>query len=141
MSHWRSESSKYRAWHDSIKLENAAGSMSLIDNVEEIFSPKCTHILKRIKLYLSTIMQQSLINIIAKWTAFVFYVPNLQQVITFSGTQNKCFFVYLEFFVPLENFSFIWKCHYYRWRVAKFGLSSAPTAIEQWGFLSVPHLL
>ena len=47
----------------------------------------------------------------------------------------------LEFFVPLENFSFIWKRHHYRWRAANFDLCSALMAIEQWGFFSVPHLL
>ena len=44
-------------------------------------------------------------------------------------------------FVSLENFSLIWRRHYYRWRTAKFDLCSARMAIEQWGFFSVPHLL
>ena len=50
-------------------------------------------------------------------------------------------FVCLGIFFPLENSSFIWRCHHYRWRVTIFGLYSALMAIEQWGFLSVPHLL
>ena len=40
-----------------------------------------------------------------------------------------------------RNFSFIWRCHHYRWRSAKFDLCSTLMAIEQWGFFSVPHLL
>ena len=34
-------------------------------------------------------------------------------------------FVCLEFFVPLENFSLIWRRHHYRWRSAKFDQCSA----------------
>ena len=51
-------------------------------------------------------------------------------------------FVSLWFFVPLENFSLIWKRHNCRWRAANLDLCSALMAIiEQWGFFSVPHLL
>ena len=54
-----------------------------------------------------------------------------------------CFllFVWSEFFVPLENFSLIWRCHHYWWTAANFDLCWALMAIEQWGFFSVPHLL
>ena len=51
------------------------------------------------------------------------------------------FFVCLGFFVPLENFSLIWRRHHCRWRAANFDLCSALMAIEQWGFFSFPHLL
>ena len=44
-------------------------------------------------------------------------------------------------FIPIKNFSFIWRCHHYWWRAANFGLYTALMAIEQWGFFSVPHLL
>ena len=44
-------------------------------------------------------------------------------------------------FVPLTNFSIIWRRHHYRWRAANFDLCSALSAIDQWGFFSVPHLL
>ena len=50
-------------------------------------------------------------------------------------------FIYLEFIVPLENFSLIWRRHHCRWRAAHFDLSSALMAIEQWGFFNVPHPL
>ena len=52
-----------------------------------------------------------------------------------------CLFLCLGFFVPLENFSLIWRRHHYRWKAANFDLCSALMAIEQWGFFSVPHLL
>ena len=54
-----------------------------------------------------------------------------------------CLFVCVEFFIPLENFSLIWRRHHCRWRAANFDLCSALTctAIEQWGFFNVPHLL
>ena len=52
-----------------------------------------------------------------------------------------CLFVCLEIFVPLENFSFIWRSHHCRWRAANFLLCSALMDLEQWGFFSVPHLL
>ena len=45
------------------------------------------------------------------------------------------------FIVPLENFSLICRRHFYRWRAAKFDLFPALMAIEQWGFIRVPHLL
>ena len=47
-------------------------------------------------------------------------------------------------FVPLENFSLLWRCHHLRWRPANFDLCSALMtliAIEQWGFFCVLHLL
>ena len=44
-------------------------------------------------------------------------------------------------FVPLENFSLIWRRHNYRRRASIFDLCSALMVIEQWGFYSVPHLL
>ena len=50
-------------------------------------------------------------------------------------------FVCLEFFVPLENFSLIWRRHHCRWRSAHFDLRLALVAIEQWGFFNVPHPL
>ena len=54
------------------------------------------------------------------------------------------FFLFVCLFrgiVPLENFSLIWRCHHYWWRAANFDLCSTRTAIEQWGFFSVSHLL
>ena len=48
---------------------------------------------------------------------------------------------FLKFFVPLENFSLIWRRHHCWWRAANFDPCSALMAIEQWGFFTVPHLL
>ena len=50
-----------------------------------------------------------------------------------------CLFVCLEFLVPLENFSLIWRRHHCR--AVNFDLCSPLMAIEQWGFFSMPHLL
>ena len=50
-------------------------------------------------------------------------------------------FACVEVFVPLENFSLIWRRHHCRWRAANFDLCSALVVIEQWGFFSVSHLL
>ena len=58
-----------------------------------------------------------------------------------STKLGRDLFVCLEFFVPLEIFSLIWRRHYCRWRPVNFDLCSALMATEQWGFLSVPHLL
>ena len=53
--------------------------------------------------------------------------------------------VCLEFFIPLETFSLIYKCHHCQWRViASEGLQILTyplMAIEQWGFFSGRHLL
>ena len=63
--------------------------------------------------------------------------------LSLSLSENKillfCFFVCLEFIVPLENFSLILRRHHCRWSSANFNLCSALMAIEQWGFFSVPH--
>jgi hypothetical protein len=42
----------------------------------------------------------------------------------------------LRFYVPLKNFSLIWRRHHYRWC-----LCSALRAFEQGGIFIVPHLL
>ena len=49
--------------------------------------------------------------------------------------------VCLGFFIPLENFSLIWRRYHYRWRAANFDVCLELMNIEQWGFFSVPHLL
>ena len=54
---------------------------------------------------------------------------------------HRFLFVWGYFIVPLENFSFIWRRHHYRWKAANFDLCSALMAIVQWGFFSLPHLL
>ena len=48
-------------------------------------------------------------------------------------------FVCVEFIVPLENFSLLWRRHHCRWRAASFDLWSALMVIEQWGFLLTCH--
>ena len=52
-----------------------------------------------------------------------------------------CSFVCMGFIVSIQNFSLIWRHHYYRWRAENFDLCSALMAIEQWENFSVPHLL
>ena len=47
----------------------------------------------------------------------------------------------MGFFVPLKNFSLIWRRPHDRWRAANFDLCSALLAIQQWGFFSVLHIL
>ena len=61
--------------------------------------------------------------------------------IVYSISEVKCLFVCLGLYVPLENFSLIWRRHHCRWRAANFDLCSTLMAIEQWGFFSVSHLL
>ena len=59
----------------------------------------------------------------------------------------RCFFlclflfVCLFVFVPLENFSNLWRRHHDRRRASSFDLCSALMTIEQWGFFSVSYLL
>ena len=54
--------------------------------------------------------------------------------------QFVCLFVYLGFFVSLENFLLIWRSHHYRWSAANFD-HARHLCNEQWGFFSMPHLL
>jgi hypothetical protein len=42
------------------------------------------------------------------------------QSITLGGIMHQRLIDYLLFYVPLKNFSLIWKRHHYRWRTAKF---------------------
>ena len=77
---------------------------------------------------------------------FVLIVFNGCFVFLTMFSQNRpivclVFFVCLWFFVPLNIFTLKWRLHNYWWRAANFDLCSALMAIEQWGFLSVPHLL
>ena len=60
------------------------------------------------------------------------------------GAGFLCLFVWslwVKIFIPLYNFSLIWKRNHYRWRAANFDLISALMAIDKWRFFSVPHLL
>ena len=66
-------------------------------------------------------------------------VPRVWQI--GFALDNCFFFLCLGFFVSLEYFLLIWRRHHDRWRAANFDQCSALMAIEQWGFLSVPHLL
>ena len=59
---------------------------------------------------------------------------------SFEFCMFVCLFVW-SFFVPVENFSPIWRQHHQRWRAANFDLCSALLASEQWGFVGVAHLL
>ena len=43
--------------------------------------------------------------------------------------------------VRLDNFKRIWRRHHCRLKAPNFDLRAALMIIEQWGFLSVPHLL
>ena len=43
-----------------------------------------------------------------------------------------CLIVCFRFFVPLENFSLIWKRHHYRWWTTNFDLYLPLMAIENW---------
>ena len=58
-----------------------------------------------------------------------------------SPSRTYLLFLCLGFFVPLENFSLIWRRHHDLWRAANFNLCSALMAIVLWGFFSVSHLL
>ena len=54
---------------------------------------------------------------------------------------SRSLIVCLGFFFSLKKVSLIWRRNHYGWRASNFDLCWALTAIEQWGFLSVPHLL
>ena len=58
---------------------------------------------------------------------------------TENGMKREKYFVFfvLGFFVPLENFSLIWRRN--RWRAANFDLCSALMATDQWRLFSMPQ--
>ena len=59
-----------------------------------------------------------------------------------SRRKNITFYVCLFGVYRPTRESFIHRRrHHYRWKAANFDLYSAPMAIEQWGFFSVPYLL
>ena len=73
---------------------------------------------------------------------FISLVMLIEIIIKYHKNSNIiCLFVYLGFFVPLENFSLIWRRHHCYWKAENFYLCSALMAIKQLGFFSVPHLL
>ena len=78
-------------------------------------------------------------KILQDWFIVVIWSVNLlEQNFDFAEDNNeKSYCVRTQYivtivclFVPLENFSLIWRRHHYRWWVAKFDLSSALIAIE-----------
>ena len=72
---------------------------------------------------------------VLKSTSF-FFIEIFKHFLPF---QPLILFFFL--FLPLGNFSLIWKRHYYKWRASNFDLSLTLMATEQWLFFSVPHLL
>ena len=90
------------------------------------------------------------------------YIPNLVQQVRKTTWTGKCFeynqtcyecrgrhhfaqycarwLVCVDFFIPLENFSVIWRHRHCRRRAANFDLCSELMVVEQWEFFSVPHL-
>ena len=61
--------------------------------------------------------------------------------INLKRTISLLWMLFIELFVPLENFSLIWRRRHCRSRAANFDLCSTLMAYEQWVFFSVPHLL
>ena len=46
----------------------------------------------------------------------------------------------MGFYGPVENFSLVLRCQHYQWSASNFDLYLAfDIAVEQWGFLSMPH--
>ena len=81
---------------------------------------------------------------------FNFYIKNIDKLISVKKANiyffmspyfNKKRYFFGKWFVPLENFSLIWRRHHDRWRAVSFDLCSAPIAIEHWGFYSVLHII
>ena len=98
----------------------------------------------------------------------IFYVLNMcfKQIITLTilimdflwciwkedmqknGKMKDCVVLILIFmkgggvFVPLKNYSLIWRRYHYWWRATNLDIYSALMAIEQWEFFyNVPHVL
>jgi hypothetical protein len=76
-----------------------------------------------------------------KFSSFTYLCCILNGRTLFSFVRNGWLIDYLQFYVPLKNFSLIWSRHHCRWRAANFGLCSALRAFEQGGIFIVSHLL
>ena len=63
---------------------------------------------------------------------------HIRTVVHLHRINHLCtlIFVCLVFYIPLKNFSLIWKRYHYRWRA-----TNLTYAIEQWGFFSAQHWL
>ena len=73
------------------------------------------------------------INVQVQMICFFFIILN------YKGNSLFCF---VWFFVPLEKFPLIWRRRQHcLWSAENFDFCSAPMAVKQWGFFSVPHLL
>ena len=113
--------------------------VELVKRVDPITISQC------LILYWTKIMQQIMHNhkifktFIMLWRNNVYNEETRFDVLFFEN--SKCLFRLFGFFRSTREFLYIWRRHHYWWRAANFDLCSAPMAIEQWGFFSVPHLL
>ena len=80
-----------------------------------------------------------ILSIISDWYAITVHKFKRMRINLANLLWILFLFVCMEFSVPLENFSLIWRHHHCRWRAANFELCSALMAIEQWGFFNVPR--
>ena len=109
----------------------------LCRNFINLFWGEISQILKCLKSWLCLVFG---LLIIKHWKVFSTTVRRNLLMILVTIVSVICF-LFVELFVPLLKFSRIWRRQHYRWRVANFDLCSALMAIEQWGFVSVSHLL
>ena len=64
---------------------------------------------------------------LTKFTLLIYRINDINLV----NMQDIYVFVCLGFFVPLENFSLVWRRQHYQRRAANFDLCSAHMTIEQ----------
>ena len=90
------------------------------------------------------------LNMAIKSRCVVNFFLQIDHLIGFLWfTNHRCFFfkpcgrsrTFSSFFCLTREFSLVWRRHHCRWRAADFVLCSALSAIDQWGFFMLPHLL
>jgi hypothetical protein len=119
--------------------------------MHRIFVYNCTCTSKKLNSYLlepqSLVLQgipllqphqmSRIIESVANWIPFGWINDrNGFKIVSFSHQIG-----YLRFYVPLKNFSLIWRRHHCREGLQNLSLCSALRAFEQGGIFIVPHLL
>ena len=116
-------------------------TQALVLNERQYTSHRCPKLMEKLRFKLYLIYNKRIIfyandfTIVRKTYAEQWYNERL-------CCSNSYFYWGGGRFVPIKNFSLIWKRYHDWWWATNFDICSALMAIEQWGFfINVPHVL
>ena len=116
-------------------------TQALVLNERQYTSHRCPKLMEKLRFKLYLIYNKRIIfyandfTIVRKTYAEQWYNERL-------CCSNSYFYWGGGRFVPIKNFSLIWRRYHNWWWATNFDICSALMAIEQWGFfINVPHVL